>query len=63
MRKPKQRWARLTEAEQSRVDDLSLELPGDLPKLARDAEGRLWSPVPALAAYRATHTSGVTDGD
>lgn len=59
MRKPKQRWARLTEAEQARIDDLSQEVPGDLPKLVRDPEGRLWSPVPALAAYRATHTSSV----
>lgn len=62
MRKPKERWARLTDAEQTRVDDLSQELPDDLPKLARDAEGRLWSPVPALAAYRATHTSGTERG-
>ncbi len=57
MRKPKQRWARLTEAEQRLVEDLSEIWPHDLGPTKASPDGSRWGLAGRLAAYRATHTS------
>jgi hypothetical protein len=63
MRKPKQkqRWARLTEAEQARVEDLGQPFDEAMPPLKRGPNGSLWADSILLAAYRSQHTSGVSE--
>lgn len=56
--KIKQRWTKLTEAEQTRVEDLGQPFDEAMPPLKRGPDGSLWADAILLAAYRSQHTSG-----
>lgn len=55
--KPKQRWAKLTEAEQERIEDIGQPWPDGFPPTIWNQDGSRWAEADKLAAYRSQHTS------
>jgi hypothetical protein len=60
-RKSKQRWAKLTEAEQTRLEDIGEPWPDGFPPTKAGPDGSRWADSVLLAAYRSQHTSGVAE--
>ncbi len=55
--KPKQRWAKLTDAERERVEDIGQPWPEGFPPTIWSPDGSRWANSELLAAYRSQHTS------
>jgi hypothetical protein len=55
--KPKQRWAKLTEAEQKRLEDIGDPWPECFLPTKTGPDGSRWADSVLLAAYRSQHTS------